>query len=86
MHRYFVDLKITFNEGHTILVEIKPKRQTKPPKKQTRRTRRYIKEVMTYGMNISKWTFAEEYAKDRGWEFQIWTEDKLKELGIQIIK
>ena len=86
-HRYFVDLKITFNDEKTILVEIKPKRQTKPPKKKkTRVTRRHLSEVMTYGKNISKWTYAEAYAKDRGWEFQIWTEDTLQDLGIKIIK
>ena len=85
MHRYFVDLKITFNNGNTVLVEIKPKRQTKPPKKKARVTRRYMSEVMTYSTNISKWTFAEEYAKDRGWEFQIWTEDTLKDLGIKLL-
>ena len=30
-HRYFVDLKITMKDGRTILVEIKPEKQTKPP-------------------------------------------------------
>ena len=86
MHRYFVDLKITFTNGKTVLVEIKPKKQTKPTKKPTRKTRRHLKEVRTYAMNISKWSFAEEYAKDRGWEFQVWTEDTLKDLGIKILK
>ena len=33
MHRYFVDLKITFNDGKTILVEIKPNKETAPPKR-----------------------------------------------------
>ena len=27
-HRYFVDMKITFNDNKTLLVEIKPKRET----------------------------------------------------------
>ena len=86
MHRYYVDLKITFNNGKTILVEIKPKKQTKAPEKQTRKTRRYLKEVLTYSRNISKWKYASEYAKDHGWEFQIWTEETLKDLGIKILK
>ena len=85
-HRYYVDLKITYDTGKTILVEIKPKRQTKPPKKKTKKTRRYITEVIAYGKNTSKWEYAEEFAKSRGWEFQIWTEDTLKELGIKILK
>ena len=62
------------------------KKVNPPKKKSNRRTRRYISEVMTYGTNISKWEYAENYAKDRGWEFQIWTEDTLKEMGIKILK
>ena len=37
-------------------------------------------------MNTSKWEYANEYAKDRGWGFEIWTEDTLKAMGIKIIK
>jgi hypothetical protein len=85
-HKYYPDLKINYTNGKTVLVEIKPKRQTKPPKIKTRKTQKYIKEVYAYGINTSKWKYAKEYAKDRGWEFEIWTEDALKERGIRIIK
>ena len=37
---------------------------------------------MTYVKNMNKWKAAEEYAKDRKWEFQIWTEKTLTEMGI----
>ena len=30
-HRYFMDLKITYSNGKTILVEIKPEKETIPP-------------------------------------------------------
>ena len=72
MHRYFMDLKIVF-EDKTVLVEIKPESQTKPPTG-ARRTKRYISEGYTYVKNMNKWEAANEYAKDSGWEFQIWTE------------
>ena len=85
-HNYFPDLKITYTNGKTVIVEIKPKRQTKPPPKPKRKTRRYIKEVYAYGLNTSKWEYAHEYAKDRGWGFEIWTEDTLNSMGIRIIK
>ena len=85
-HKYYPDLMITYNNGTTVIVEIKPKRQTKPPPKPRKKTRRYIKEVYAYGMNTSKWEYAKEYAKDRGWKFEIWTEDTLKSKGIRIIK
>ena len=31
---------------------------------------------------MNKWEAANDYAKDRGWEFQIWTEKTLKSMGI----
>ena len=54
----------------------KPKKETKPPKKR-KKTSRYIQEVKTWGVNEAKWKAAEEYCKDRKWEFKILTEDHL---------
>lgn len=85
IHRYFVDLKIEFTNGKTMLVEIKPKKETLPPKNPGRKTKRYITEVMTYAKNISKWEAAKEFAADRGWSFEVWHEDVLKDLGIVIL-
>ena len=81
MHRYFVDLKITFKDKKTILVEIKPDKETAPPKRPDR-SKRYIGEAMTYVKNMNKWEAANNFAKDRGWEFQIWTEETLYSMGI----
>ena len=85
IHRYFVDVKATFENGQTHLIEVKPKKETAPPEVQARKTKRYITEVMTYAKNVSKWKAAEEYAKDRGWKFSIWTEETLRGLGIKIL-
>lgn len=81
MHRYFMDLKISYKDGRTILVEIKPEKETSPPKKPDK-SKRYISEAMTYVKNMNKWQAANTYAKDRGWEFHIWTEKTLTEMGI----
>lgn len=81
MHRYFVDLKITFDNGNTILVEIKPEKETLIPKRPDK-SKRYINEAMTYVKNMNKWEAANEFAKDRGWDFQIWTEKTLTSMGI----
>ena len=81
MHRYFVDLKIMFNDVKTILVEIKPQKETELPKRPDK-SKRYIGEAMTYVKNMNKWEAANEYAKDRGWEFQIWTEETLYSMKI----
>ncbi len=80
-HRYFVDLKIIYKDGKTLLVEIKPDKETKPPKGQ-RKTKQYINEGLTYVKNMNKWEAANAYAKDRGWDFQIWTEKTLQEMKL----
>src|SRR5210317_585463 len=70
IHRYFIDLKIKFSNGRIVLVEIKPASQTKPPKKPTRQTKRYVTEVMTYVKNESKWKAAAKYCDERGYHFE----------------
>lgn len=79
-HRYFPDLKIVM-ENKTLLVEIKPDKETKPPTG-ARKTKKYINEGLTYVKNMNKWAAAEDYCKDRKWEFQIWTEDTLIDMGL----
>lgn len=80
-HRYFMDLVIEYTNGQTLLVEIKPDKETRPPTS-TRRTKRFINEAMTFVKNQNKWEAASEYATDRGWHFQIWTEKELTKKGI----
>ena len=83
-HRYFVDLKVTFISGKTVLIEIKPDKETKPPVNPSgKKTKRYINEGLTYVKNINKWKAAKRYAKDRNWEFVIWTENTLESMGIK---
>ncbi len=86
IHRYFIDLFIEMDNGDCILVEIKPKKQTTAPKKPSRKTKKYINEVTTYIKNTSKWTAANDFAQHKGWKFQIWTEETLKNLGIKLLK
>ena len=82
-HRYFMDLKITYTNGKTTLIEIKPDKETKPPKFSGRKTKRYITEGLTYVKNMNKWAAAQSYAADRNWGFEIWTEDTLHSMGIK---
>jgi len=84
-HRYFVDLFIEFKGGKRYLIEIKPKSQTVEPKPRSRKTKKYITEVMTYVKNQSKWEAATEYCADRGWVFEVWHEDIIKGLGIKLL-
>lgn len=83
-HRYYPDFRIVVKKKdgtkQTILIEVKPYKETQPPKQQSVKSKRFLQEVRTYGVNTAKWTAAQHYCKDRKWEFQILTE---KELAIK---
>ena len=55
-------------------------------KEKRRKTKKYINEVTQYVKNQSKWEAANQFAKHKGWKFQIWTEDTLSNLGIKLVK
>lgn len=80
-HRYFPDFiikaKLPDGKTQTMMIEVKPKQQTKEPQKKKRITKAYITEVTTWGVNQAKWKAAEEYCLDRGWIFKILTEDEI---------
>ena len=84
IHRYYPDFYIKVKEQSgkikRYIIEIKPKRQTVEPKMKKRKTKGYIYEVYEYARNQAKWKAAEEFCKDRMWEFKVLTED---ELGIK---
>jgi hypothetical protein len=84
VHRYFVDflvhLKNTEGKNETLMIEVKPKKQTIEPKKQSKMTKTYLNEVFEWGKNQAKWKAAKEFCADRGWRFEIFSE---KELGIK---
>jgi hypothetical protein len=90
--RYFPDVvikkRIGENQYQTIMIEIKPKKQTTEPnpinKYNTptgRVSRRFLNEAASYAVNKAKWEAASQYCKDRGWLFTIMTEDHIKPLG-----
>ena len=87
--RYFPDIiykmKTGENTTETVMVEIKPKGQTKPPspskKHKTptgRVSKRYINETVAYSINEAKWNAAMIYCKERGIKWTIMTEDEIK--------
>jgi len=84
IHRYFPDFIVKMKEDtgniSTLIIEVKPYAQTLEPTKKTEKSRRYINEVLTYGVNQAKWKAATEFCSDRNWQFKIMTE---KEIGIK---
>ena len=82
MHRYFPDFYMKVKQGNgtqkKFIIEVKPKAQCKEPvKTPKRKTRRWYKEVQTWGINQAKWKSAIDYCENRGMEFKILTEDHL---------
>ena len=84
VHRYFPDFFVKYKDVNgkikSSLIEIKPMRQCAPPPKPKRQTKKYLSEAFEYAKNQAKWKAAQEYCKDRMWEFKVMTE---KELGIK---
>ena len=88
MHRYFVDFRIRFNDKHTYIIELKPKKQTIAPEQKSlnkRHRKQYLTEVLNFVKNQAKWKAAEQFATKRGELFQVWTEETLKQLNIKIL-
>ena len=84
VHRYYPDYLIKVKEStgkiKTYVIEVKPKKQTAPPKRPKRQTKSYIYECQMYAVNQAKWQAAREFCLDNGVEFKIITEN---ELGIK---
>ena len=83
VHRYFPDFYMKVKETNgkikNYVIEVKPAKQTKTPKKRKRQTKGYIREAYEYARNQAKWKMAKEFCADRQWEFKVVTE---KELGV----
>jgi hypothetical protein len=79
-HRYYPDFLVEFAERDgsrkTSVIEIKPKRETEPPK-QKRRTKRMLAEARTFAINTAKWKAARAFCNERGYAFRILTEKEL---------
>ena len=82
IHRYLVDNKVIIKEGNKFqkyLIEIKPKRETKPPTKHGNKKKSTILyESATYAKNMAKWEAARKWCKKNGYIFQIVTEVDFK--------
>lgn len=82
MRTYHVDfimkLRNADGEIETLLVEIKPHKQTLPPeKKRGKKEVTYLNECHTYQVNMDKWLHAKKYAEERNMKFIILTEEHL---------
>lgn len=81
IHRYFPDFYVEAllpdNTVKVMLLEVKPAAQTQEPKSPKRKTKKFLREVVTYGINQAKWEAASSYCQYKGWEFIVLTEKEL---------
>ena len=82
VHRYFPDFYIKVKQADgklkKYIIEVKPKAQCNPPNPNPpRRTKRWLSEVKTWGVNEAKWKSAVDWCDNNGMEFKILTEDDL---------
>ena len=80
--RYFPDFFVKYKDikgkMRYVVVEVKPKKETKmPPTNPKKRSKSWAYSVRTWAVNQAKWKAAKEYCKDRKYEFKIMTEDDL---------
>jgi hypothetical protein len=82
IHRYFPDFIVRLKQKNgtesTVVIEIKPHKQTIKPV-QKRKTNRFLQEAATYAVNQEKWRAADLFCKEHGWQFKVLTE---KDIGI----
>jgi hypothetical protein len=74
-HRYYPDFLIVWEDDKKQVIEIKPHRETLPPRKSQKKSQKtMIYEQLTFSKNMAKWEAAEGYCKKKGWEFKVLTE------------
>ena len=81
IHRYFPDFYIKVKQANgslkKMIIEVKPKKQCKPPEQPKRKTKRWYKETKAWGINSAKWKYANEWCNNNDMEFKILNEDHL---------
>ena len=79
-HRYYPDFLVRLRQSNggdkTFLIEVKPLKQTRPPKNPETKAqqRRYLKEMASFAINHAKWEAAKKWCSLRGADFLVLTE------------
>lgn len=76
--QYYPDFVIETKTGDVYLIEVKPYKQTVPPKNTGRKSSKTLMtEQRTWAQNQAKWKAARNYCAMKGWKFKIITEKEL---------
>jgi len=81
IHQYYPDFVIKARmkdkTEKIIMIEVKPQKQTEPPKQPKRKSKSYLNECVTYSVNVAKWAAAQKYCEEKGWDFKLMTEKNI---------
>ena len=89
-HRYFPDFAVKYQKADgtsgSVIIEVKPLSQTHAPRQAAnksgspKKSRRYLNECATWGVNDAKWKYARAWCAENGYEFEIWTEQAIDKI------
>ena len=74
---FIVEKKNKIGTVETLVVEIKPKKQTKKPTIGRKSKKTMINETVMYEINLTKWKAAKDFCDKHSWRFVILTEKEL---------
>ena len=74
---FIIEVKNKKGEIETQMLEVKPAKYTRVPKKPKRMSQRFLNEANTYLVNQAKWEAAENVCEKKGWKFKILTEKEI---------
>lgn len=75
---YWPDFVIETDNGEVFVIEVKPYKDTVPPKKSNNKSRKTVlTENKNWTVNQAKWKAAQAYCYKKGWKFKIITEKEL---------
>lgn len=78
MRRYYIDFVVQLRNSdnilETVMIEIKPYKETIEPVKGRKKDKTYLQEVYTWMVNSDKWKAATEFGEQNNMKFLILTE------------
>ena len=75
--RLLIEMKNRKGQIETVLIEVKPFKQTQVPQKPKRMTKTFENATKTFLVNQAKWDAAKIVCENKGWEFKILTEKEI---------
>lgn len=81
VHKYYPDYWVKYRDTkgkiQQAIIEIKPENQSKAPRRGRKKDSTFLRESLTYAVNIAKWRAATQFCNKYGMKFRLVSENKL---------